>query len=209
MSEYTVTLNGSTYQLNNSFRESLEKRARSEYSKNKTFSCWWSVAQEPDPNDPSYEQAKKQWENNIHEAGDPILTIETDGVMVPWDDLDKLEADMPRKIAEQQPDDEPKEIDEGGGMKTVDRDTPRKTNNEIFGRNHFALTPHRFEEVPSPGGDDPEKIPQEPEKLDESMLVLWVPRHPDVDHTWGAGEAVLVGRVERSEAGRPATAVEG
>lgn len=191
MSDYNVTLNGTTYELNSSFRDALEHRAELEYQKNSTFSCWWNVAEEPDPNDPHYERAKEQWENNIHESGDPILTIETDGVMVPWDSLDKLETEM---IAEQEPDppqDDPDEIDEGGGMKTVDPDTPRSTNNEIFGRNHFALTPHRFEEVPSPGGDDPEKIPQEPEKLDESMLVLWVPRHPDVEHTWSAGEAMI------------------
>lgn len=98
------------------------------------------------------------------ENGEPILVIETVGKMVPWDDLDQLEMQMGEPQQQQQ--------------------TP-------FGRTHFALTPHRFEEIPDPGGEDPTKLPPEPKELDGNQLIVWVPDHPEVDVTWSAGKAMV------------------
>lgn len=189
MTEYTIDVNGKRYRLNEEFRQSLQERARNEYSKNPVFSCWWSVASKQNYSD-------EAWEDNIHEEGDPILTIETEGIMVPWDDLDQLEAEMPEEELASQDDvddDEPEELDAGNGMKTIPPEDrkPHRSNEEIFGRTHFTLTPHRFEQVPEPGGDDPSKLPPKPEDIgDGPEMVIWVPRHPEVEHTWGAGEAI-------------------
>jgi len=140
MTEYTLDVNGKRYELNKEFRESLQRRAEYEYEDNEMFSCWWKV-----------------------EDNDPILVIETQGKMVPWEQLDHLGADI---------DDE-------------------NSDESIFGRTHFSFTPRRFEEVPTPEGEDPNKIPPEPEELDnDPKMVMWVPEHPNIEHTWSAGEAI-------------------
>lgn len=167
MTEYTIDLNGKRYKLSEDFREAIEERARREYEKNDSFSCWWSIA-----NPENY--ADEEWRENIHEKGDPILTIETNGVMVPWDRLDKIEADMG---------------DDAGGM--LFENAESVSPEEMFGRTHHSITPHDFEKVPEPQATDPEKIPPKPEELgDDPELVMFLPRHPDVEHTWSAGEAI-------------------
>lgn len=189
MTQYTIDINGKRYELNEEFRAALETRARAEYRKNPVFSCWWSVARKENHSD-------EAWEDNIHEEGDPILTIETEGVMVPWDRLDQLEAHMPRHVEVDgaDPDDgDVEELDAGNGMKTIPpEDNPSQpSNDEIFGRTHFSLTPHRFEEIPNPGGDNPDKVPPKPIEMDgEPEMVVWLPRHPDIEHMWGAGETI-------------------
>jgi hypothetical protein len=183
MTEYTLDVNGKRYELNESVRGSIEDRARREYSKNAQFSCWWSVASQSNYSDTA-------WDECIHEEGDPILTIETSGVMVPWDRLDQMEARMPDEMPLAD-DGEPEEHDSGNGMKTLPPEDEQDSHDEIFGRTHFALTPRHFDEVPEPGSDDPDKIPPKPERAsDEPEMVVWIPRHPDIDHTWSAGEAI-------------------
>jgi len=187
-SKYTLDVNGKRYSLSDEFKESLERRAELEYEENPEFSCWWMVATE-----------SGDWLSRDHDAGDPVLVIETTGPMVPWDRIDQLEMRMdPRDAKPDEPpadvDDDLEEMDSGNGMKEVKppEDEPSPEPRDVnFGRTHFGLTPHRYEEVPSPGGDDPDKIPPKPERLDEEMMVMWVPRHPDVDVTWGAGEAIM------------------
>lgn len=190
MSEYTIDVNGKRYELSDEFKESLERRAELEYEENPEFSCWWMVATE-----------SGDWlARDDHEAGDPVLVIETTGPMVPWDRIDQLEMRMdPRDEQWEDPRDGPDEtedVDSGNGMAEVkppdDEPEPDPEPRDVnFGRTHFGLTPHRFEEVPHPGGDDPDKVPPKPERLDEPSMVMWVPRHPDVDVTWGAGEAMM------------------
>lgn len=191
MSEYTIDVNGKRYELSNEFKESLERRAELEYEDNPKFSCWWMVATE-----------SGEWlARDDHEAGDPVLVIETTGPMVPWDRIDQLEMSMdpreaPHADSGSSVDDgqEDTERDAGNGMAEVKppEDEPNPEPRDVnFGRTHFGLTPHRFEEVPSPGGDDPDKVPPNPDRLEEPSMVMWVPRHPDVDVTWGAGEAIM------------------
>jgi hypothetical protein len=187
MTEYTLDLNGRRYKLNRSFRESLQERAKSAYDGNPRFSCWWSVANSDNYSD-------DVWESNIHENGDPVLVIETFGPVVPWDQLDQLEAEMTKsQPAESSDDDELEDIDSGNGMKSIPPENgPQHTNKEIFGRTHFAFPPHRFEEVPEPGSDDPDKIPPEPVEIgDDPEMVVWVPLHPDLEHTWDTGTAIV------------------
>jgi hypothetical protein len=187
MTEYTIDLNGSRYKLNEEFRAAIAERARNAYEKNDVFSCWWSVAKKENYTD-------HEWENNIHEEGDPIMTIETVGPMVPWDNLDQLEADMeePPTLLDRAPDkDEDEDIDEGGGMQTVDPDdvTP-ETNKDIFGRTHFPVTPHRKEDIPDPESEDPNSVPQKPAEIGGDELVVWIPRNPNIEHVWDTGEAI-------------------
>jgi len=172
MTEHTIDINGKRYELNDSFKESLQRRARGEYRGNEMFSCWWKA-----------------------EDGDPILVIETEGVMVPWDNLDQLEVEM--QDISQQPDnddDEVRDIDSGNGMKTVppeDVDLDEDGEGQDIGRTHFPVTPRSFEEVPSPDGEDPTKVPPKPVEMDdEPKLVAWVPADPERDENWGAGEAL-------------------
>lgn len=192
MTEYTIDVNNKRYELNESFRQAIQERAEYEYEDNHRFSCWWSIA-----NKENY--TEEEWENNIHEEGDPILTIETHGVVVPWDDLDQLEVQaqlreaMENRNDDTDPDDEDtEEIDAGNGMKTIPpKDSPER-NREIFGRTHFSITPPRYDELPSPGGEDPEKLPPEPTEVgSEPELVKWIPSHPDVTHTWETGRSII------------------
>jgi len=166
-SQYTVTLNGTSYELNEDVRERIQTRAENEYDENQMFSCWWKVASEHDAE-----------ESDIHSTGDPILVIETEGVMVPWERLDQLELD-------EQTTDAFGEMDAGSNdMKTTDGDDREKE------RAHFGVTPQEFEELPSPEGEDADKVPAKPESFDEPKMVAFVPKDPDVTHTWGAGKAL-------------------
>lgn len=167
---YTVTLNETKYELNQAARQRIQRRAEHEYAENHLFSCWWKTASESDAD-----------ESEIHEAGDPILVIETEGVMVPWERLDQLEL-------EEQTTDAFGEMDTGSNdMKktAVDGEDDREKE-----RAHFGVTPQEFEEVPSPEGEDADKIPAKPESFDEPNMVVFVPDNPDVEHKWDAGEAM-------------------
>lgn len=176
-SQYTIRVNGSVYELSNEFREAIQNRARGEFRENPMFSCWWKV-----------------------EDGDPMLVIETEGIMVPWDDLDELEVDEEASPFEQFEKDEKDDgddvddVDAGNGMKTVppsNADDGEEEEEEI-GRTHFSLTPQRFEEVPQPDSEDEDQIPPRPVKMDDDpALVYWVPRHPDMEECWSAGEAII------------------
>jgi hypothetical protein len=194
---YTVQVNNKEYEVNNEAREAIQTRASHEYSENPMFSCFWKTAH------PS-QYADDEWENTIHETGDPVLVIETEGPMVPWERMDKLNVEMqevgPESQLDRQMDDDADkdDIDNGNGLKTIDPDDVDGAEKEI-GRTHFGLTPQSFEEVPSPDGEEPEKIPPKPERLgDEPSLVAWVPDHPEVEHSWSAGEAIcpMYNRVE-------------
>lgn len=158
--EYTVTLNGTVYEMSEEWRDAIERRAELEYEGNDQFSCWWKVATEADAES-----------NDIHEVGDPILVIETVGVNVPWERLDQLEV-------------EEETNDSFDGVDTGDE-------SEEKSRMHFEVTPQDFEDVPSPEGEDPQRVPQKPEEFDEASMVMWVPDNPDIEHSWGTGEAIM------------------
>lgn len=196
---YTVTLNNKVYALTNSFREAIARRAEQEYSENQRFSCWWKVASEP--SDGASSKEWKMWNDNPHEDGDPILVIETVGTTVPWERLDQLDVDMNPMgmvVMEEEEDSDGgdsdrDDIDAGNGMKTVppeDVDMSDPDHEIDVGRTHFGLTPHRYEDVPDPGSDDPEKVPPKPDEVDGPMLVKWIPDNPNIEHTWSTGEAI-------------------
>lgn len=178
---YTLNVNGKKYKLNEDFRAAIERRAELAYEDNRSLSCWWQVADKDN-------YTEDAWENNVHEVGDPILTIETVGTIVPWDRLDQLTAEMQEEMTDD--DDELEDVDAGNGMKTIPPENAETGNQDIFGRTHFSMTPKRFEESPSPQGRDPEKIPPKPESFNEPEMVLWLPEHPEMEHTWSTGEAI-------------------
>jgi hypothetical protein len=192
--EYTVRVNGKQFELNEDARTAIQTRAKHEYSENPMFSCFWKVA------DPSQYEGG-EWDETIHNKGDPVLVIETEGPMVPWERIDKLNVEMqevgPQSQLDREMDDSDDadgpsadEMDNGNGLKTIDPDAVDDSEKTI-GRTHFGLTPQSFEEVPSPDGEEPDKIPQKPEQMDDGpSLITWVPDHPDVEHTWTAGEAI-------------------
>jgi hypothetical protein len=180
--DFTVTLNGSEYELNESWRDAIERRAANEYEGNHLFECYWRVATEEDAAD----------EDTIHNTGDPILVIETEGPMVPWEKLDQLELEEQTPEAFDSVDSgSGSDVDEGNGMRTVkpgevqDSDEEREKN-----RTHFEVTPQDFQDVPSPEGEDPERVPAKPEEFDSPKMVMWVPDNPEIEHSWGAGEAI-------------------
>lgn len=197
--EYTINLNGKVYELNKDARDAIRKRAEHEYEGNEMFSAWWTVA---DPED----YTDEGWENSIHAKGDPVLVIETEGTMVPWDKLDQLNVEMQEVGPQSQLDNmsqgggQKQDQDNGNGLKTLDPDGGDVSDaSRIVGRTHFGITPQNFEEVPSPDGEDDDKIPPKPVELgDDPKMVYWVPNHPDVEHTWSAGEAItsMYNRVE-------------
>lgn len=175
MSEtYTVTLNGKSYELNKDARRRIQNRAESEYEENWMLSCWWKTASKADAED----------EDTVHEVGDPILVIETEGPIVPWERLDQLEI-------EEQTTDSFQEFDNSGdsGMRTVKPDEEGDEEREKE-RTHFGITPQEFEEVPSPDGEDSDKVPAKADSFDEPKMVMFVPDNPEIEHTWSAGEAM-------------------
>jgi hypothetical protein len=178
--QYTVTLNGKKYEVNEDWRESIQERAKLEYEENHRFSCWWKIASATDA------------EDSIHEEGDPILVIETAGPMVPWDNLDQLELEMQDTSAFQEFSDGGSDVDSGNGMRTVKPDEVKDDSDDEQekSRTHFGVTPQDFQEVPSPDGEDPDKVPPKPKEFDDPNMVMWVPEDPDIEHTWEAGEAI-------------------
>jgi len=184
-SQFTVALNGTVYELNNAARKAIQTRARNEYAGNKQFSCWWKRAS------PEQYDTTDEWENTVHEAGDPVLVIETTGRMTPWEDLDQLEPET-----EQARDaDDADAIDSGNGMQSLDPDALDSPDGDLertAGRTHFEHTPQEYEDVPSPDGEDEQKIPAAPAEMGEHpMLIKWVPDSPEVEHRWSAGEAIV------------------
>lgn len=169
---YTVTLNEKQYNLNKEARQRIQTRAKHEYSENRMFSCWWRIADEDDAAD----------ESSVHGEGDPILVIETEGVMVPWERLDQLEIE--------QTTDAFGEIDTGNSDSVNKPDSESENDDREKERAHFGVTPQDFEEVPSPEGEDSDKIPAKPESFDEPKMVAFIPDDPDVTHRWDAGEAL-------------------
>lgn len=183
--QYTVDLNGKRYSLNEEARERIQTRAKNEYSDNPMFSCWWRVATAEDEDD----------EDTVHQEGDPILVIETEGTIVPWEKLDQLELEMQDTSAYQEFDTgSGSDVDEGNGMKTIKpgevQDGAGAEGGKEKSRTHFGITPQGFQEVPSPDGEDPNKVPPKPVEFDEPKLVYWIPEHPDIEHSWSAGEAL-------------------
>lgn len=71
MSEYTLTVDGKTYELTREFREFVQESAESAYESNEYTSTWWKRTD-----------------------GDPILVIETSGHMMPFEYIDEV-ADEP------------------------------------------------------------------------------------------------------------------
>lgn len=194
--QYTVTVNGKRYELNEEVRSYIQDCARQQYSENWYFSCWWKTASEDQYDD-------DVWDEKVHEAGDPVLVIETAGPVVPWERLDQLNVEMqeagPESELDREMDDtSDDELDAGNGMRTIDRDAVDTDSDDALddaektiGRTHFSQVPQGFEEVADPDGEEEDKIPAKPMKLgDEPSLVKWVPDHPDVTHTWAAGEAI-------------------
>ena len=182
--QYTVDLNGTRYALNKDWRATIQRRAELEYEGNEWTECFWKVASADDAEN-----------SDIHEVGDPILVIETEGPFVPWEKLDQLELEMQGTSSYQEFDSgSGSDVDEGNGMKTikpgeVDPNEGSDDEREVS-RTHFGITPQDFQEVPSPDGEDPEKIPPKPQEFDEPTMVMWVPDNPEIEHSWGAGEAI-------------------
>lgn len=185
---YTVDLNGKRYSLNEEGRKAIEKRAELEYEENTMFSCWWTVASKEQYTD-------EAWENNVHKEGDPVLVIETEGIMVPWESLDTLNVEMQEAdpFGGMDSGGSTDSMDSGNGMQTLDpNDTDNENRKKVIGRTHFEHSPQSYEEVPSPDGEEEDKIPPKPVKMgDDPVLVKWVPDHPDITHSWSAGEAII------------------
>lgn len=183
-SKFTVSLNDKVYELNEDIRDSLETRAELAYDENHMFTCWWRVADEEDEAD----------SNSVHQEGDPILVIETEGPIVPWERLDQLEMEMQDMSSFQDVDSgSGSDVSEGNGMKTIEPDKVKddvSNEEQEKSRTHFSVTPRDFEEMPSPDGESPEKIPPKPQDFDEPKMVMWIPNDPDIEHRWSTGEAI-------------------
>lgn len=189
---YTVDVNEKRFALNEDFRLAIQKRAELEFEENPMFDCWWRVASQQDEEDP----------DTPHEKGDPLLVIETEGPIVPYDALDELDVEMVEEdnpfgdmVDSSSDSDDTNDIDSGGNMKSVppeDVDASDDDEESEFERAHFQMTPRDFEETPQPESEEDDKIPPKPIKLgNEPALVWWVPRHPDSEERWETGEAIV------------------
>ena len=185
--QFVLRLNGKLFDLNEDMRKSIQDRAASAYRENWSFECFWKNAAPT-----QYEDG--EWENNVHDEGDPILVIETEGPMVPWDKLDQLDVQMQEPEPDSGFDGTGQGQDSGADMQMVSpRDMDDDDEKELdTGRTHFAVTPQEYEEVPDPDGEQPDKIPAKPDQMgDDPAMVGWVPDNPNVEHTWSTGEAIV------------------
>lgn len=194
--KYTITVNKKEFELNESVRRSVQDRARNEYSENGMFSCWWKVAS------PDQYSSREEWDETVHESGDPVLVIETEGRMVPWSRLDTLSMEMQNAEVNggmnSSSDARDDTVDSGNGMRSIDPsdvtggESSDGDSGRTIGRTHFQQEPRSYDGVESPDGEEEDKIPPAPMEMpDEPMLVKWLPDHPDVTHTWAAGEAII------------------
>jgi len=178
----TMMVNGKEYALTEDFKESIEKRARREFSENEYVQC--------------------HWEEN--ERGDPLLCIETSGQWVPVDRLERLqfeyeEVEQPDQSGDDS--DETEELDNGNGVKSVPKDDvdlnpgdgpDSPAEEEEVPDTGFMVTHPKKNYVPQPEEDDPEKVPPHPDELPEDpTYVQWLPADESITEHWSSGRALI------------------
>jgi len=185
----SVCVNGKVYRLSDQFKNDIEQVAENEYGDNEFLSYHWRIADS---------------EDDDHDAGDALLCIETQGHMVPWEDLSEFELEMQEQGAQviepdsDADDSETEERDNGNGVKTVPRDEVGMEEDEDDTPDEMqdfkmTMTPERFRPIPDPedgkfGTWTPE--PREYSDEDGPIVVMPVPMNHR-DERWSAGRSLV------------------
>jgi hypothetical protein len=178
----TIELNDTVYELSEEMKRSIEQRAESAFEENHFLDYYWTE----------------------NERSDPVLSIETEGKVVPWDRLERLEfeevVEQEQQQQSQDDDTEKDDVDSGSGVKSVPKDdvdmsSPDPTADDEEGGDDpdtkFMVTHPSKHYVPQPDDDDPEKLPPDPDELPEDpTLVSWIP-DSGREEVWSTGKALV------------------
>jgi hypothetical protein len=177
----TVTVNGKTYALNDSFKREIEQIAENEYGDNEFLSYYWRVADDSDDD---------------HNEGDALLCIETEGKMVPWDKLSEFEMQMesvgPQFIMPDDSTDDSDHSDNGNGTQSIDGDSISASGDDTIDDFKLPMFPRGYRPIPDADDGRFDTVPPAPKKYDESEPILLVPIPMDTrEERWAAGEAMI------------------
>jgi hypothetical protein len=177
----TVTVNGKTYALNDSFKREIEQIAENEYGDNDFLSYYWRVADDSDDD---------------HNEGDALLCIETEGKMVPWDKLSEFEMQMesvgPQFIMPDDSTDDSDHSDNGNGTQSIDGDSISASGDDTIDDFKLPMFPRGYRPIPDADDGRFDTVPPAPKKYDESEPILLVPIPMDTrEERWAAGEAMI------------------
>lgn len=160
----SITVNGTEYQLSAEVLSMVEGLADREYGENEFLDYYWRIA----------------GTEGEHDAGDPILVIETEGPMVPREDLTEMKIE---------PANEPVPQDVDNGDTTMEQRDDE--NNELEDLKQ-VIYPKDFRAYPDPEDDDFDTLPPEPEAFndDEPEMITPIP-DSDRDERWSSGRAIV------------------
>lgn len=178
--ELSLRVNGTVYRLSDDLTDHIEGLAESLYDENEHLSYYWRVADAEDAR------------NGRHEKGDPLLCIDTSGVMVPWQQLSEFEIE----VEEDSPgipggSDDTTATDNGNGVQTVDPD--ESDDDESVEDFKMPMFPEQYRPIPDPDDDDAETMPPSPERFDEDggpIVNMPVPEN-ERQERWDTGRSMV------------------
>lgn len=179
MERLTVTVNSTTYELSDEFRANIERIAENEYGENEFLDYYWRSAGSNE---------------ETHAYGDPILSIETEGPFIPWEDLSEFEIEEDSPVSRKSgssgsPDKTP--LDNGNGVASVPRDNVAPDNEEPDYK--MVIFPERFRPYPDPDDGKLSTFPPKPERYDEDngpTMIIPIPENKRPER-WAAGESIV------------------
>jgi hypothetical protein len=195
MRELSIIVNNTEYQLNESLRELIEQRIKSEYGDNNFLEYYWTI------------------ENN-----DPVVKIETEGNRVPWDKLSEFEVNKDNDKDQDNDNTSPTSNStasnqspkssgashhgQGGLMKMPRNNTSNTTSNTNTNTNEHdevddykkVMFPESYRPFPDPDDQNFGTLPPMPDEFDEDeneeTLVIPIPENQRSER-WAAGEAII------------------
>lgn len=171
-SKLSVEANNKEFLLTDEFLTRIEDLADRLYSENEYVDYYWRLG------NPQEED---------HESGDPILCIETQGPIVPWERLSEMEMEMQDIDSPKKPDD----VDNGNA--TAGQPKPEDGEEDT----KAVMTPRDWMIYPDPEDEDFDTLPPKPERYpeEEPELVVPIPAS-ERDEQWEVGEAIISAHTE-------------
>lgn len=167
--QMTLVLNGREYALNEKFKNHVERMVESAYGENQFLEYYWDI-----------------------QNGDPVVCIETDGVMVPWEQLSEFQFEVEQFDDDDSDDPQTTDTDNGNGVKTVDRDDVDMDDEELE-EFKMTMTPQHFRPIPDPQDGEYATWPHEMEEYDEELgPIVNMPTPENLrDERWETGRAMV------------------
>lgn len=167
-----LEVNNREYLLNDEFLGRIEEVAERFYDGNSYVEYAWRIAGNDEED---------------HEPGDPILHIETEGPVVPWDRLSEMRVEM-EDIDAPQAAGSADDVDNGNQAMGVD---PSEVGEDEMDDFKIIMTPKGYRAYPDPDDGEFSTLPPEPEEYpdDDPELVVPIPEN-DREERWSTGRAI-------------------